>query len=774
MVSACLLAYAVLLNAPDAPAADAPETEPVQAEAAPGEDPSPHPPPTTQRPDPHSQPEDDSTRPPSPGPQAQPAPGPDEPVPLEEDESDFATSSTQDEGTVRAVTVTSIGDSMEDSAEAVQVEDTRDAQGRTADLGDVLKRSRGVTVRRAGGLGGRSNIGVAGLDGPRVPIFVDGIPIEFSPYSLDPSNVPVGFVDRVEIYQGVVPTRFGADALGGAVNLARDFDGYGPSSSLSYEGGSFDTHRVLGRSSVLLEGPNIYAAIQGFYDRSQNDYPIDVEVARDDGSTVPTTVRRRNAEYAAGGGAVTVGVVDKPWAERLLLTGFASGYQKQLPHNVVMTLPYGSPVYGEVRPGANLDYRAQLPHDLELTVLGAYAQRRIAGEDTDRCVYDWFGQCLLERAVPGEIEPGGTDQRIVQDGGYANVTTAWAPGRHRLQLALSPSGFTRTGRDALTPAGERDPLSLQRDLFKLVSALEYAVDLFDDALQSVTFAKHYTQAVRAERFAFGVSTLPPENRTETQWGVGQALRWKPTSWLRVKTSYEWATRLPSVDELFGNGILVVENLELRPERSHNVNLAASLSHVFERAGEFWLDAHGGARWIEDAIAPIPEDNRISSQNVNDARSYTVDGGGGWTSPDAWVTLEGNVTFIDLRNTSTDGPFGPFAGDRMPARPWLTSNGHAQLLIAEVASKTDALSLDWSTHYVHSFFRSWESAGTAAFKQVVPAQLLHDIGAAYRIRRRRTEFIAAVAVHNLLDARAFDFIGSQLPTRAVRGKLTIVF
>ena len=36
------------------------------------------------------------------------------------------------------------------------------------------------------------------------------------------ANVPVNLIERVEIYRGVVPIRFGADALGGAVNLVSD------------------------------------------------------------------------------------------------------------------------------------------------------------------------------------------------------------------------------------------------------------------------------------------------------------------------------------------------------------------------------------------------------------------------------------------------------------------------------------------------------------------------------------------------------------------------
>jgi hypothetical protein len=674
---------------------------------------------------------------------------------------------------VRRVTVLSTAETMERTAEAVEVVDTAGAQRQTADLGQVLARTRGVTLRRAGGLGTTSNLGLGGLDGAQVPFFVDGVPLEFSPFSLDPANIPVGLVDRVEIYRGVVPIRFGADTLGGAVNLARGGPGFGPRRAPAVQARWFDTHRALAQSSTLLEGPGLYAAAFGFLDHSRNDYAIDVEVAQDDGSLVPATVQRRHDRYLAGGGGITLGFVDRRWADRLLVTAFASALAKEIPHNVVMTVPYGGATYGEIRPGANLRYEKSFAHDLELSVTSAYAQRRIRFTDTDHCVYDWYGRCVLEKASAGEITTLGTDQRITQDGGYGNVGLTWSPGRHALRVVLAPSGFTRRGTNRLADPDVRDPLTARRVLFNFVSGVEYQIDALDDRLQNVAFVKDYVQTVIADRVVPGADAYPTIRRADHEVGAGDALRYRFAPWGYAKASYEWATRLPGVDEIFGDGVLVVSNLELEPERSHNLNLGATLDGR-TRAGRLWFDVLGSARFVADAIAPIPEDNRISSQNVNDARSLAADAAAGWTSPGDWVTLDGNVTFVDYRNTSGDGPFGPYDGDRMPARPWLLANGHARLQIGDLAGRDDTLALDWTTRYVHGFFRGWESAGTTAFKQRVPMQLLHGIGASYVVARARWEVATALELHNVLDARAYDFIGVQLPRRSVQARISVSF
>ena len=86
-------------------------------------------------------------------------------------------------------------------------------------MGAVLSRVRGVTARRSGGLGSRTLFSIHGLYGKRLRFFVDGLPIEAGGLGLGPADLPVGLIERVEIFKGVVPLRFGADALGGAIHF---------------------------------------------------------------------------------------------------------------------------------------------------------------------------------------------------------------------------------------------------------------------------------------------------------------------------------------------------------------------------------------------------------------------------------------------------------------------------------------------------------------------------------------------------------------------------
>ncbi len=144
------------------------------------------------------------------------------------------------------ITVTAEDESIElkQSAQAVQVVETEQAQLESADLGEVLARTQGVGVRRSGGLGSNIRFSLNGLTDDQIRFFVDGLPMDMTGYSFGIGNVPVNLVERVEIYKGVVPVRFGADALGGAVNMVTDDTVEGTHGSVSQQIGSFGTQRT--------------------------------------------------------------------------------------------------------------------------------------------------------------------------------------------------------------------------------------------------------------------------------------------------------------------------------------------------------------------------------------------------------------------------------------------------------------------------------------------------------------------------------------------------
>jgi vitamin B12 transporter len=698
-----------------------------------------------------------------------------EQVPPVEEAPEAIPGATGIEANPFAIEVTVEGESdaerLRNSAESVRVIETEQLQREAIDLGQALARTEGVGVRRAGGLGSRARFSLAGLTDEQVRFFIDGVPLEFAGYGPEFANVPINFVQRMEVYQGVVPIRFGADSLGGAVQIVTMEDVRGTRASASYEIGSFDTHRVTLSGRHLFDATGLFVRASGFFDSTPNDYGVDVEVADSLGRPSTVTLPRFHDAYQAGGGALEAGFVDRPWARSLLLRAFASKASKEIQHDVMMENPYGDVDSNNASAGATLRFEQVYGSGLTANAVGGYVYRRNRFSDVGTCAYDWYGRCIVELPQPGEIDARAVNRDVRQNTGFARINLGWNPSEDQaLRFALAPTYVSRRGEDlALRELGEPDALNGRRSIFSAVTGLEYELDALDGRLENIAFLKDYFQLSRAD-LLLPDNTFQPADQDLHHLGVGNSLRFRFFEVLTAKASYEWASRLPRPDELFGDGILYGENLLLRPERSHNVNLELALSLPETPAGAFRGSVLGFGRLVDDFIQPVGREGYFTYQNVIEARSLGVAGAAGWTSPGRLLSLDGNVTYQDFRNTSTEGPFAEFEGQRLPNLPHLLANGSARFLWTGLASTDDELSLSWNTRYVHSFFRSWEDLGTADSKQAIEAQLLHSLALTYVTRTAGTTLSWTVDVQNLTDADAFDFVGVQRPGRSIFAKL----
>lgn len=668
------------------------------------------------------------------------------------------------------VTVRGEAARLQQSAEAVNVIDTRRAKQQTTDLGEVLARTQGVAVRRTGGLGSTTRFSLNGLYDDQVRFFLNGVPLELSGFPLGVANVPVNLIDRVEVYRGVVPIRFGADALGGAVNLVSD-QSYRSHLGASYQVGSFGTHRLSldGRYHHVPSG--FIAGASGFLDAAQNDYKVRVQTPDAQGRLSTVEVPRFHDWYRAWGTRLEVGVIDRPWARKLLLQGFTSVYDKALQNNLVMTVPYGEVTYGEQVSGATARYEVGLG-PVELELLANYAHRKIDFDDASPWVYDWFGSQVRPRRVPGELQAQPSDQTVWQDAGYGRALLRWAISPSQLlRLSLSPAVAHRWGRERLlaNPDG-RDPLSARRDLFTLVSGLEYELNLFGARLSNILFAKDYVYRASSEEALSG-GIFRPLNQRHHALGAGDSLRFRFTPWLFAKASYEYATRLPQADEVFGNGVLIQPNLALRPELSHNLNLGPRLELQDERLGEWVVDVNAFARDSSRLIVLLGDDRFYTYQNVYRARGIGLETALSWSSPSRLFNLDGALTWQDVRNASSDGIFKDFKGDRIPNRPYLFGSWGGRLRFPGLPGGDDTLEPFYVGRYTHSFFRAWESQGLREFKQVVDSQVSHSMGVSWVLNSDFGRFTSTFEVDNLADARLYDNFGVQRPGRAFYFKVT---
>ena len=126
---------------------------------------------------------------------------------------------------------------------------------------DALRKTVGINVTNRG-VGGRQGIGIRGLDSNYTVIMVDGRRINAAETliranDLDVATIPVDSIERIEVVRGPMSSLYGADALGGVINIITKSANDQWAGSLSYdfhsieEGKGGDEHKT----TLNLSGP---------------------------------------------------------------------------------------------------------------------------------------------------------------------------------------------------------------------------------------------------------------------------------------------------------------------------------------------------------------------------------------------------------------------------------------------------------------------------------------------------------------------------------------
>ena len=162
------------------------------------------------------------------------------------------------------VTVTATGDEtpLEDVPLPVTVIDREEIDDTQKEsVADLLRRVPGLTVARAGGEGSVASVVTRGTESDHPLALFDGVRLT-SPYfgGYDWSLLPTAGVARVEVARGPFSALWGADAVGGVVNVVPDMAADGLGAFLLAEGGERDWRRLEGVASWAGDRLDLYAS----------------------------------------------------------------------------------------------------------------------------------------------------------------------------------------------------------------------------------------------------------------------------------------------------------------------------------------------------------------------------------------------------------------------------------------------------------------------------------------------------------------------------------
>ncbi|KQC30352.1 TonB-dependent receptor [Flagellimonas eckloniae] len=658
------------------------------------------------------------------------------------------------------VTGKSKAQKLRESTVNVSVMQTEKFLARNTNTSDIIKQIPGVVVRQTGGFGSNAEVYLNGMTGKSVPFFLDGIPLSYYGSGLGLNVLPASLMDQIEVYKGVVPVHLGADALGGGINVItrKSYKNY---LDASYSGGSFNSHKINLNGQWVHPEKQWTIGINSFYNHSDNDYKVDIEIPDEFGNPSPATVKRFHDGFSNYLVGLYGGVFDKTYADRLILSVRYSGLEDDIQHNAIMAQPYGEVTYDEATIGTSLEYeKKEILKNTDMKWYGAYNQTLGHFVDTTLNVYTWDGKVFDRRTDGGEIS---TSRNLLELNsksllGRLNIThSPWEKGKFTLNIFSAR--FRRTGEDPVAAEfyGE-DFFANPTVLFKNATGLAYEHD-FSKKLTSYSAAKHFW--LDAEGYAIQNLEFVPNEQEVSNLGFLQSLRYQLTEEILVKTSYEYATRLPDEFELFGDFTLIRPNPFLEPEQSHNLNFGLQWNRK-----RMNLDTNFFYRDTDNIIWLRTSQFFAQYQNLLKARTMGVDMEVRLL-PFEFLEITANATYQDLRNRSPKSVTGVvddrYFNARLPNIPYLFGNGELRFIKKGLFGPENILSTWWSGSYVNEFFLFWEIDGNQDFKNTIPSQFVQNIGISCTTLANKAT--VSLECTNLFDEKVFDNFSVQRPGRA---------
>jgi vitamin B12 transporter len=177
---------------------------------------------------------------------------------------------------------------------------------------DALRSVPGVEIARSGSLGKTTSIRIRGAGPEQVVVLVDGLRVSSPTQGLSElSELTLDGIDRIEVVRGPQSTLYGADAVGGVVNIITKKGQGPPQATLWVEGGSYGTIR---------EQANVQGSFGGFnYNLSGSRYDSRGHLRQFDNDDADLTSFNGRIGY------------DFPWKGELSLTGRYLNLRNDLP-----------------------------------------------------------------------------------------------------------------------------------------------------------------------------------------------------------------------------------------------------------------------------------------------------------------------------------------------------------------------------------------------------------------------------------------------------------
>ena len=656
---------------------------------------------------------------------------------------------------------------IRESPEAVSVINAKELQGRSVSLETILNKTIGLKVGQTGGLGSSSRIIVHGLEGNRIQILWDGIPMNTSDGAFSLDEIPIDIIERIEVYKSIIPARFGCDGLGGAVNIVtKEFST--DYLDASYELGSYRTHKgsVFSRKNFPKSG--ILLGAGGYYTSAKNDYSF--RVPERENLLVKRDHDRFRSYMLKGKVAFT-----KLWFDEIS-TEF--GYYNRFNEiqGVLKNIQHAENKSGMFMLENKLIKSGMLNNRLNFESHFSLSHTTNNFVDTARVNHDFEGN--IYPSPNGQGETGDVPHNSNDKGLEIN---------ERINFDYRLSANHSLNLNTLINYARRQPsddIASQHTGFiiggfpskktSVVSGLTWEAKLFGRKLTNMFSAKYFHLHSEIEDLtSYEMIEAPKKKSNKTsQIGWIEAMKYEPFRGFQLKASYQQAIRLPNSQELFGDGIITFPAAGLKPEKSHNFNLGFLIDkNDVLGLSRLQFEVNGFYMQVSDMIKLMKQ--HMAAGYVN-AEKVHIKGIETELKLDITPTLYayGNLTYQDVRDVLDYLPgtqaLNPTKGLRLPNIPYLFANFGAEYH-SDRLFKNWYVKAFWDGKFTEEFFYFWEL--TELQKRRIPRSFVYDIGL---LLTYKNKYSIALECHNLMNKEVWDQFRQPLAGRTFHLKFRYVF
>ena len=671
---------------------------------------------------------------------------------------------------ISGVTVSgkSIAHQKKEESMPVTVIDMSNMRGTVSNVQDILAKTVGVTLRTSGGVGSSSRISVRGLEGKRIGFFIDELPMTEQTDYLDINDIPVDMIDRIEIYKGVVPARFGGSSLGGAINIViREYpDKY---ADLSYGYESFNTHKAQGVFKRNLKARGLVFGIGGGYTTSDNNYTFDSPYRK--GLRI-TRNHDKYRKYLIGGGFTA----KKWWFDEV-----------EFEPVVVKTYKEIQGIEYDIREAHSESLMAGLANKLtkdnflteglNFDMFSGVVLTKMNFIDKATRRYEWDGSSYpTPSRYGGEVGynfPSDSDDQKLSFINKTNLEYIINE-RHSFNFNSVFSIAKGTPKDELKTLSLGKQVNFDSRMHSWVSGVTYDLRSLDDVFLNSLTVRYYQYTMHTQMAPLFVPGKYDVDLQKNNWGVNNAMRYRFLPSLMGKLSAGYEVRIPSENELLGDGISVVPSADLLPERNASANLGLLFDLTGKHPTNAQIEMNFFYMYLQDMIRYTAGLIGAQYQNFGEMRTLGVEFE---AKADVLPSLYAyvNTTYQDLRDTRDYEPAStvpnPTKYKRMPNIPYLMANAgmefHRENLFGGSGQNTRLFA---DVAFVEEYFYDFEM--TQLQKRRIPRSTTIDIGFEHSFLNNKL-FISG-KLRNVTNEKTLSEFNRPLPGINGGVKIRVIF